>query len=85
MPRAVAASRMLVNVQPGTVKATFNTNKATRGTATLMNSMGQVISQKNFTANRGMNRVELTSDYRGPAMLVVRQGSQQLVQKVILK
>ena len=50
-----------------------------------MNSMGQVISQKNFTANRGMNRVELTSDYRGPAMLVVRQGSQQLVQKIMLK
>jgi hypothetical protein len=50
-----------------------------------MNTMGQVIAQQNFTANKGMNRVELSSDYRGPAMLMVRQGSQKFVQKVILK
>ena len=85
-PAYVAAtSKMLVNVQPGMVTASFSASKNAPAKATLMNSMGQVISQKNFTANRGMNRVELTSDYRGPAMLVVRQGSQQLVQKIMLK
>ena len=85
-PAYVAAtSKMLVNVRPGMVTASFSASKNAPAKATLMNSMGQVISQKNFTANRGMNRVELTSDYRGPAMLVVRQGSQQLVQKIMLK
>ena len=32
-----------------------------------------------------MNTVELSSNYRGPAMLMVRQGSQRYMQKVILK
>ena len=50
-----------------------------------MNSLGQVIAQQNFTANKGMNTVELSSNYRGPAMLMVRQGSQRYMQKVILK
>jgi hypothetical protein len=50
-----------------------------------MNSLGQVIAQQNFTASKGSNSVDLMSNYRGPAMLIVRQGSQQLVQKVILK
>ena len=83
--RVASSSKMLVNVRPGMVTASFSASKNAPAKATLMNSMGQVISQKNFTANRGMNRVDLTSDYRGPAMLVVRQGSQQLVQKIMLK
>ena len=32
-----------------------------------------------------MNTVELSSDYRGPAVLMVKQGSQRYMQKVILK
>ena len=83
--RAIAASKMLVNVQPGMVSASFTAATAAPAKAMLMNSMGQVIAQQNFTANKGMNRVELSSDYRGPAMLMVRQGSQKFVQKVILK
>ena len=50
-----------------------------------MNTMGQVIDQQNFTANKGANSVELRTNYRGPAMLLVKQGSVQYVQKVILK
>jgi hypothetical protein len=80
-----AASKMLVNVQPGMVSASFTAAKTAPAKATLMNSLGQVIAQQNFTANKGMNSVELSSNYRGPAMLMVRQGSQRYMQKVILK
>ena len=80
-----AASKMLVNVQPGMVSASFTAAKTAPAKATLMNSLGQVIAQQNFTANKGINSVELSSNYRGPAMLMVRQGSQRYMQKVILK
>ena len=76
---------MLVNVQPGMVTARFSAAKTAPAKAMLMNSIGQVVAQQNFTASRGANTVELSSSYRGPAMLVVRQGSQQLVQKIMLK
>ena len=85
-PAYVAAtSKMLVNVQPGMVTARFSAAKTAPAKAMLMNSIGQVVAQQNFTASRGANTVELSSSYRGPAMLVVRQGSQQLVQKIMLK
>jgi len=80
-----AASKMLVNVQPGMVSASFTASTTAPAKAMLLNSLGQVIAQQNFTANKGMNRVELSSDYRGPAMLMVKQGSQRYMQKVILK
>ena len=80
-----AASKMLVNVQPGMVTASFSAATTAPAKAMLMNSLGQVIAQQNITANKGMNRVELSSNYRGPAMLMVRQGSQRYMQKVILK
>lgn len=80
-----AASKMLVNVQPGMVSAHFVAAQTAPAKAMLMNSLGQVIAQQNFTANKGMNSVELSSNYRGPAMLMVRQGSQRYMQKVILK
>lgn len=79
------ASKMFVNVQPGMVSANFTAAKTAPAKATLLNSLGQVIAQQNFTANKGMNTVELSSNYRGPAMLLVRQGSQRYMQKVILK
>ena len=85
-PAAVAAtSKMLVSVRPGMVSATFTTAKASPAKAMLMNAMGQVIAQQNFTAGKGTNSVNLISNYRGPAMLVIKAGSQQLVQKVMLK
>ena len=81
----VAASKMLVNVQPGMVTASFSAATTAPAKAMLMNSLGQVVAQQSFTASKGLNRVELSSDYRGPAMLMVKQGSQKFIQKVILK
>ncbi|WP_294958783.1 glycoside hydrolase family 5 protein [uncultured Fibrobacter sp.] len=84
-PKSAAPSKMFVSVRPGTVSATFTATKAAPVKAMLMNAMGQVIAQQNFTASKGTNSVELTSSYRGPAMLIVKQGSQQFVQKINLK
>ena len=85
-PAAVAAtSKMFVNVQYGSVMAQFNAAATAPAKAVLMNTMGQVIAQQNFTASKGMNTVELSSDYRGPAVLMIKQGSQRYMQKVILK
>ena len=81
----VAASKMYVNVQPGMVTASFSAATTAPAKAMLLNSLGQVIAQQSFTASKGLNRVELSSDYRGPAMLMVKQGSQKFIQKVILK
>lgn len=78
-------SKMLVSVQPGMVSASFTTAKAAPAKAMLMNGLGQVIAQQSFAASKGMNRVELSNSYHGAAMLVVKVGSQKLVQKVILK
>ena len=80
-----AASKMFVNVQPGMVTASFSAATTAPAKAMLMNSLGQVVAQQSFTASKGLNRVELSSDYRGPAMLMVKQGSQKFIQKVILK
>ena len=44
-----------------------------------------MIAQQSFAASKGMNRIELSNSYHGAAMLVVKVGSQKLVQKVILK
>ena len=85
-PAAVAAtSKMFVNVQYGSVMAQFNAAATAPAKAMLLNSMGQVIVQQNFTASKGPNSIELTSDYRGPAMLMIKQGSQRYMQKIILK
>ena len=83
--RIAANSKMFVNVQPGMVSATFNAAKATRGTATLMNSMGQVIAQQSFEAKAGANEVQMNTNFRGPAILIVKQGSQKNVQKITLR
>ena len=83
--RAAAASKMLVSVQYGMVMVQFNAATTAPAKAVLMNTMGQTIAQQNFTASKGMNTVELSSDYRGPAVLMVKQGSQRYMQKVILK
>ena len=83
--RAIAAGKMLVNVQSGMVSANFTASTTAPAKAMLMNSLGQVIAQQIFTASKGANQVELRSNYRGPAMLIVKQGSQRYMQKVILK
>ena len=82
---SVAASKMLVNVQPGFVNATFTASKASRATAMLMNTMGQVIAQQNLNTKAGANSIQLSTNFRGPAILIVKQGSQKNVQKINLK
>lgn len=84
-PVRAASSKMLVSVRPGSVTASFSAATAGMASATLMNFMGQVIDQKNFNASKGANSVELQSNYRGAAMLIVKQGSQRYAQKVLLK
>lgn len=74
-----------VNVLPGSVQAMFSTLRSGNASAILMNSLGQVIAQQNFTAKAGSNTVQLKSSYRGPALLIIKQGSQRFSRKIILK
>ena len=85
MPRVIVTTKMQVSVQPGIVNAMFTANKASRATATLLNTMGQVIAQQSFTANAGMNKVQLSTNFRGPAVLIVKQGSQKNAQQIKLR
>jgi hypothetical protein len=85
-PASIAStSKLRVNVQPGLVNATFNAASASRATAMLMNTMGQVIAQQNINTKVGANEVQLSTNFRGPAILIVKQGSQKNVQKINLK
>jgi aryl-phospho-beta-D-glucosidase BglC (GH1 family) len=72
-------------VQNGSVQVLFTAVAGQKSSVMLLNGLGQVIAQKNIAASNGANRIELRSNYRGPAMLVVKQGKQQLARKVILK
>ncbi len=83
--RAIAAGKMFVNVQQGFVNATFTAANAGKASAKLINGLGQVIAAQSFTAHAGSNTVQLKNAYRGPAMLMVKQGSQTYIQKVVLK
>ena len=85
MPKATTASKMHVNVMPGVVSAMFTASKASHGAAMLMNTMGQVIAQQNFTTNVGANTVQLSTNFHGAAILVVKMGSQKSVQQVKLR
>ncbi len=82
---AAAASKMFVNVQQGFVNATFTAKGSVQAKAMLLNTMGQVIASESFMTRSGNNTVQLKADYRGPAMLVIKQGSQVYSQKIILK
>lgn len=84
-PAVATASKLMVNVQPGLVSATFTAAKSGLASAKLVNGLGQVIAAQNFNAHAGANSVQLTTGFRGPAMLLVKQGSQKFMQKVILK
>ena len=85
MPRVAKAMGLRLDVGQGLVTATFTASRSGAGSVILMNSIGQVTARQEFSAVKGMNRIELRSNYRGPAMLVVKQGGQQFVQKVVLK
>lgn len=85
MPRVAKAMGLRLDVGQGFVAANFTAARSGVGSVMLLNSMGQVTAHQEFSAVKGMNRIELRSNYRGPAMLVVKQGRQQLARKVILK
>jgi hypothetical protein len=85
MPRVAKAMGLRLDVGQGFVAANFTAARSGVGSVMLLNSIGQVTAHQEFSAVKGMNRIELRSNYRGPAMLVVKQGGQQFVQKVILK
>ncbi len=84
-PAAIAASKMFVNVQQGFVNATFPAQGNVQGKAMIMNTMGQVIASESFVTRSGSNTVQLKANYRGAAMLIIKQGSQVYSQKVLLK
>jgi len=84
-PVVASASKMFVNVQQGYANATFSAKAGVLAKAMLMNTMGQVIASESFATRSGNNTVQLKADYRGPAMLIIKQGSQVYSQKVILK
>lgn len=85
-PAAIAAaSKMSVNVQQGFVNATFSAKGGVQAKAMLLNTMGQVIASESFMTRSGSNTVQLKAETRGPAILMVKQGSQVYSQKVILK
>lgn len=81
----VTASKMSVNVQQGFVNATFSAEGGVQAKAMLMNTMGQVIASESFVTRSGNNTIQLKAETRGPAILMVKQGSQVYSQKVILK
>lgn len=85
MPRVAKAMGLRLDVGQGFVAANFTAARSGVGSVMLLNSMGQVTAHQEFSAVKGMNRIELRNNYRGPAMLVVKQGGQQFVQKLILK
>lgn len=84
-PVVASARGMFVNVQQGFVNATFSATEAASVSAKLVNGLGQVIASQDFTARKGSNTVQLKTAAHGPAMLVIKSGSQMQTQKVILK
>ncbi len=84
-PVVASTSKMFVNVQQGFVNATFSATEATSASAKLVNGLGQVIASESFTTRKGSNTVQLKTAAHGPAMLIIKSGSQMQTQKVILK
>lgn len=84
-PTAKAFGKMLVNVQPGTVNASFVATAAGRASLSLVNSNGQIVSSKTFTMNRGTNSVLLETNYRGPGFLILKQNRNRTTVPVRLK
>lgn len=82
---ASAASGLRIAVSPGTVSATFHANAAGTATVSLMNSLGQSIASETVRTSLGTNSVQLSSGFRGPAILVVKQGNSRHTARVILK
>lgn len=83
--RHLATNKLMVRALPGAVQAVFTTANSGRTSAKLMNSLGQVIAAQDFTAKSGANAIQLATSFRGPAFLIVKQGSRQYTAKVMLR
>lgn len=86
IPRTIVKTNGLRAIaQHGSVTATFNAAHSGKATAMLMNGLGQVVAQKSLNASAGANTVELSTNFRGTAFLVIRQGSQNYTAKVNMR
>ena len=83
--KIITANKVFVQTQHGSVTATFNAQKGSRTTVSLMNSLGQIIAKQEFNAVAGTNAVTLATNFRGQAFLVIRQGSQSYTTKVNMR
>lgn len=83
--RSITANHLFVRALPGAVQAVFTTANSGRTSAKLMNSLGQIIARADFNAVPGANAIQLATSFRGPAFLIVKQGSQQYTAKVMLR
>lgn len=84
-PAARTFGKMFVNVQPGTVNASFVASASGRASLSLVNSNGQIVSSKTFTMNRGTNSVLLEANYRGPGFLILKQNGNRTTVPIRLK
>lgn len=82
---AATNNKVMVSAQNGLVTATFNAHRSSLASVKLLNSLGQEIASKNYTAMQGLSTVQLKTDYRGSALLVIKQDNVKYVQKVTLK
>ena len=85
MPRVAKAMGLRLDVGQGFVAANFTAARSGVDLGGRRIIKKKMTAHQEFSAVKGMNRIELRSNYRGPAMLVVKQGGQQFVQKVVLK
>lgn len=81
----IGGAKFSVSVQHESVLATFNAATSGKAAVILMNGLGQVVAQQNVSVKAGSNSVQLKSTFRGPAFIIVKQGSQMYSQKVVLK
>jgi hypothetical protein len=66
----------------GKLSASFQSLNTEPVQITLRKISGQIISQKNFEAQAGMNNFEIMSSYRGTAILQIKQGSTSITKNI---
>lgn len=80
-----AFGKMLVNVQPGLVNASFVAGSSGRASLSLVNSKGQIVASKSFSMARGTNSVSLEANYSGAGFLILKQNANRMTVPVRLK
>lgn len=78
-------NQFMVNVEPGVVHASFYSQNSGKAQVSIMNGLGQVIARENRVTKAGSNSLQLKNNYKGPAYLMIEQGSLKLVRPLILK